>query len=84
VVYRGLIWCFLLTFAGSCGVMSRNPKHRSEAVKMKVLSFNGSAKKAQKKKKNPKMSALIARIYESNDFTIEAAHKAFSGVLQSK
>jgi len=51
---------------------------------MKVLSFNGSAKKAQKKKRNPKMSALITRIYESNDFTIEAAHKAFSGVLQSK
>jgi hypothetical protein len=45
---------------------------------MKVLSFNGSAKKAQKKKRNSKMSGLIARIYESNDFTIEAAYKAFS------
>ena len=51
---------------------------------MKVLSFNSNAKKAQKKKRNPKMSALMAKIYESNDFTIEAAHKAFSGVLQSK
>jgi hypothetical protein len=38
---------------------------------MKVLSL----------KRNAKMSALIAKIYESNDFTIEAAHKAFSGVL---
>ena len=51
---------------------------------MKALSFNSNAKKAQKKKRNPKMSALMAKIYESNDFTIEAAHKAFSGVLQSK
>jgi hypothetical protein len=64
--------------------MSCNLKHLSEGVKMKVLSFNGNAKKAQKKKRNPKMSALIARIYKSDDFTIEAAHKAFSGVLQSK
>jgi predicted outer membrane protein len=76
--------CLLLTFAGSCGVISRNLKHRREVVKMKVLSLNGNAKKAQKKKRNPKMAALIAKIYESNDFTIEAAHKAFSGVLQSK
>lgn len=53
-------------------------------IKMKVLSFNSNAKKAQKKKRNSKMSVLIAKIYESNDFTIEAAHKAFSGVLQSK
>ncbi len=75
---------FLLTFTGSYGVISRNVKHRSKGVKMKVLSFNGSVKKAQKKKRNPKMSALIARIYKSDDFTIEAAHKAFSGVLQSK
>lgn len=55
---------------------------------MKVLSLNGNAKKAQRRKltagKNPKMSALITRIYESNDFTIEAAHKAFSGVLSGK
>lgn len=39
------------------------------------------ARKFRKRKlttdKNPKMFALIARIYESNDFTIEAAHKAF-------
>jgi hypothetical protein len=53
-------------------------------LKMKTLSFNSNAKKARKKKRNPKMSALIAKIYESNDFTIEAAHKAFSSVLQSK
>jgi hypothetical protein len=84
VVYRGLFWYLLLTFMGSYGVISLNMKHCSKGVKMKVLSFNGSAKKAQKKKRNPKMSALIAKIYESNDFTIEAAHKAFSGVLQSK
>jgi hypothetical protein len=68
----------LLTFAGSCGVISSNLKHRREVVKMKVLSFNGSTKKAQKKKRNAKMSALIAKIYESNYFTIEAAHKSFS------
>lgn len=52
------------------------------------MSLNGNAKKTQRRKltagKNPKMSALITKIYESNDFTIEAAHKAFSGVLQSK
>jgi hypothetical protein len=52
---------------------------------MRVLCLNGYAKKAQRRKltagKNPKMSALIAKIYGSNDFTIEAAHKAFSGVL---
>lgn len=51
---------------------------------MKVLSFNSNQKKAQNKKTNPKMSELIAKIYKSDDFTIEAAYKAFSGVLQSK
>lgn len=79
-----LIRGFALAFTAVYDVMSRNLKHRSEGVKMKVLSFNGNVRKAQKKKRNPKMSALIARIYESNDFTIEAAHKAFSGMLQSK
>lgn len=79
-----LIGGFSLAFTAVYDVVSRNLKHRSEGGIMKGLSFNGSAKKVQKKKRNPKMSALIAKIYESNDFTIEAAHKAFSDVLQSK
>jgi hypothetical protein len=33
---------------------------------------------------NQKMSELISRIYKSDNFTVEAAYKAFSGVLQRK
>lgn len=33
---------------------------------------------------NQKMSELISRIYKSDNFTVEAAYKAFSGILQRK
>lgn len=68
-----------LFIADFCPHLWRNVTHSEKSQwrgEMQVLSFNGNVKKAHKKKRNSKMSELIAKIYESNDFTIEAAHKA--------
>lgn len=57
---------------------------------MNNFTFIGSSKYVKKhydgesiiREDNQKMSELISQIYKSDHFTIEAAYKAFTGVLQ--
>jgi len=48
------------------------------------FSFNFKFKKKRLNKEKPEVLELFAGIYKSNEFTADAAHKAFAGLGRKK